>query len=275
MVEDVLGGEREPLRKAHEHGDAALTGPRVPVCPGASCGGATTIAPELPEVFFQHVDDKQRAIGREEFLELHALAGPSEIGPRAEQQPPHTFPREMPAEPFDPGALNVPIRPGNAIGFRIAHRIEHLRRVALQGVKEIVDDLGVRTVALHGDDVGNREIEDHRFDPCAARRSEAAKNPSSASAVRPRATHRTRFVSTSTTSVAYRCPLWSANSSIAIRRTLDKSLVSSGPSHVASARACSCFTVSQPTWNSVATSLMEKRCANRAIVSAKRLVIRW
>ncbi len=101
MVEDVLRGEREPLGKAHEERDAALTGPGVPVCPGASCGGATTIAPELPEVLFQDIDDKQRAIGREEFLEPHALAGPSEIGPRAEEQPPHAFPREMSAEPFD------------------------------------------------------------------------------------------------------------------------------------------------------------------------------
>ena len=101
MVEDVLRGEREPLRKAHEERDATPTAPGVPVGPGAACGGATTIAPELPEVFFQDIDDKQRAIGREEFLEPHALAGPAEIGPRAEEQPSHAFPREMPTEPFD------------------------------------------------------------------------------------------------------------------------------------------------------------------------------
>ena len=50
-----------------------------------------------------------------------------------------------------------------------------MRRVALQRVKEIVDDLGLGTVALHGDDVGNREIEDHRLDPRATRRAEGGE----------------------------------------------------------------------------------------------------
>ncbi len=71
----------------------------------------------------------------------------------------------------------MPIRPGNAIGFRIAHRIEHLRRVALQRMKEIVDDLGARAVALHGDDVGNRQIQHHRLDPRAAGRAEGGEEP--------------------------------------------------------------------------------------------------
>jgi len=69
-VPDRLGRSR---REAGQGLDAAAQGIAVPAAPGS--GGVTgmTVAPVALQGVAQHTDDKQVAVGCQQFVELHAL----------------------------------------------------------------------------------------------------------------------------------------------------------------------------------------------------------